>query len=152
MGGITINKTALKDLEESGRITKEEHMLGRLYHMVLYKALCLTTGECYIGITYDLDERKDGHFNDMRGKSNRKFMAALRKYGWNDFIWDKLYIGTLLECMRGEVFYIKVYDSKVNGFNMTDGGEAPRGISTNEWEIQRKISSYKYRDFKRDPL
>jgi hypothetical protein len=61
--------------------------------------------------------------------STKNFHKAIRKYGWDNFIWDAIYQSLeyehTLEVM--ESHFIAEHDSIKNGYNMIDGGTSWAG-------------------------
>jgi Mor family transcriptional regulator len=62
---------------------------------IIYCAHCIPTGKKYIGKTLKcLERRKSSHKSAAKyEKRNLKFYNAIKKYGWNSFIW-----GVIEEC------------------------------------------------------
>ena len=60
--------------------------------------------------------------------NHKKFYAAIKKYGWDNFSHDILFTGLSEEqaCQK-EQELIQFYDSKNKGYNLTDGGEGTKG-------------------------
>lgn len=57
-------------------------------------------------------------------KNSPKFYNAIKKYGWNQFDHFILETGlTLEQANEKEYYYIKLYNSYKNGYNMTLGGK-----------------------------
>jgi len=104
---------------------------------IVYCATNLTNGKCYIGKTIGpLRKRQNEHFS-RAGNSGYKFHNALKKYGQNNFIWSSLFESEFNdELCDKEMFWIKVYNTTENGYNMTFGGE---GVIPTE-EVREKIS------------
>ena len=103
----------------------------------IYRHVNKTNGKCYIGITCQRWERcrwgRDGHGYNQPGQ--KKFWAAIVKYGWNNFDHEKLERGikTPDEANARETYWIKFYDSFRNGYNATTGGSGSTGhILSNE--------------------
>ena len=64
-----------------------------------------------------------GHCNDARGKSKRKFLSAIRKYGtecWTLEVIEKVSSVELLN--EREVYWVAYYNTFHNGYNMRTGG------------------------------
>lgn len=97
---------------------------------VIYCFHCIPTGKKYIGLTEKtLEYRIKQHLGNIKRnyKTSRKFYNSIRKYGVENFI-----IGIIEECdsnelFKKEKFYIKKYDTFVNGLNSTLGGEGTSG-------------------------
>jgi group I intron endonuclease len=91
--------------------------------MIVYKAKNKLNNKCYIGkTTKSLEERMDQHIkHSEKGKS--KFFKALKSYGADNFEWEIIYTAeTLTELDEQEKYYIKLYDSINEGYNMVEGG------------------------------
>lgn len=104
---------------------------------VIYKATNKLNGKVYIGQTSKkFRKRLSGHkssaFNNYGKYYDCKFYRAIRKYGWENFVWefleeldvkgkDKKEIKNMLN--EREVFWISRHDSFRNGYNMSLGGE-----------------------------
>jgi group I intron endonuclease len=105
----------------------------------------------YIGqTTQTVEKRLHRHFMSATKGSNFNIHQAMRKYGFEKFEIEEL------ECIESntpqelisdlnvlEQFYIKYYDTKHNGYNMTDGGEGTRGRIYSEKERGCFISRMK---------
>ena len=86
----------------------------------IYKHTSKTSGKVYIGQTNNINVRwKPGAYRNCA-----KFYAAIQKYGWDDFeheiLEDNL---TLEEANQRETYYIQLYDSINNGYNLNTGGD-----------------------------
>lgn len=88
----------------------------------IYKAKNLINGKCYIGYTNNWYKRKISH---SYAQSSSIFHKAIRKYGLENFEWSILYQDSDKEHTYNimEPLYILIYDSYLNGYNMTTGGE-----------------------------
>jgi group I intron endonuclease len=106
---------------------------------VIYCYYCIPTGKKYIGQTVKEKHRKRQHINHYKTGVDNKFYRAVRKYGWDNFIYGIIdyYDAELLN--EQEVFYIGEYDTYHNGYNSTLGGEGMRGFTHNE-ETRKKLS------------
>lgn len=100
---------------------------------VIYKVTNNINGKVYIGQTKDLATRKRNHKSDSYNFNSSgydyAFHCAIRKYGWNNFVWEILeeipethpdYQNYLNE---KEKYYIDFYNSYHKGYNETLGGE-----------------------------
>lgn len=100
---------------------------GRIY--VIYIATNLSNGKIYVGKARDLHRRRNEHF--LRSKnctSTDRFHLALRKYGREGFEWREIY-STWDEphALQVEMEFVRIFDSKNKGYNLTDGGEGTSG-------------------------
>jgi group I intron endonuclease len=105
---------------------------------VIYCYHCIPTGKKYIGQTLYETRRKAHHlFKSKDGDT--KFYCAIRKYGWEKFIYgviSKFDVDLLNEM---ETFYIQSYDTFKSGYNSTLGGDGNYGYKLTE-ETKKKIS------------
>ena len=92
--------------------------------MIIYKATNLVNGKCYIGQTVKLLKyRKSEHIKNMLNGSFSYFCNALRKYKTENFKWEIICIcPNIKELDIQEQYYIKLYNSIENGYNLTSGG------------------------------
>lgn len=121
--------------------------------MIVYMATNRINGKEYIGQTVgSLHQRKNGHF-----RRGHYFHKALCKYGKENFDWEILYrCDNIDDLNRLEIYYIKLYRTFENGYNLTRGGEGTfgfnaqcagelnpnyRGAITGRKEVRDKISN-----------
>lgn len=111
------------------------------------------SGKFYIGQTTRENKRKWEHKNNAERGVKTKFYDAIRKYGYNNFIYTKIFetssknknnIKVILDVL--EEFYIGKYNSIENGYNICKGGGGTlglkawnKGISCKD-ETKKKIS------------
>lgn len=112
--------------------------------MIVYKVTNNINGKIYIGKTSNsLDGRKAQHLRDSK-KSKFKFHRALKKYGYENFLWEVVFeCHSEQELNLKEIELIQNYNSFKNGYNMTLGGEGQLGNTPSEktrsiWSLQRK--------------
>ena len=81
----------------------------------------------YVGITKNLKSRWYHHKYDLKNNRhvNSKLQNAYNKYGKDKFVY---YIIETNDCdfnyiANREIYYIKLYDSCDNGYNLTYGGD-----------------------------
>lgn len=92
----------------------------------IYKIENLKNGKKYIGLTNNIQRRRNRHFTDL--KCNNHDNSFLQKefniYGKENFSFEKIYEGDVSypEISELEKYYIKVYDSYLNGYNQNEGG------------------------------
>lgn len=89
----------------------------------IYKATNLLNNKSYIGFTSKFHERKLRHF---RKNSCSKFYRAIQKYGCDAFEWTILYQSLDRDHTLNEMeeYFIQLYDSRENGYNICRGGRA----------------------------
>lgn len=98
---------------------------------IIYKVINLINNKIYIGLTKQkLKDRIRLHYNKCRDLTNKThFICALRKYKKEDFIWEIIDKGDSLEELNDlEYHYIKQYNSYLNGYNSTLGGDGTVGV------------------------
>jgi group I intron endonuclease len=90
----------------------------------IYKATCINTNHCYIGFDSNWPKRKTDHKRESQKDNNIKFYNAIKKYGWDSFIWEVIYRSKDgAHCLNVmEEYFIKEYDSMKNGLNTSPGG------------------------------
>jgi group I intron endonuclease len=112
--------------------------------LLIYKATNKINGKSYIGQTiYKLKRRKRRHVSDSLNNNNKNnyFHRALLKYGKNAFDWEVLSEGDFtIELLNElEIHFISLYNTYVNGYNLTRGGSGSSGRNLSK-EARKKIS------------
>lgn len=104
---------------------------------LIYRAIS-PSGKFYIGQTIcSLGKRKKQHKRDSIKISN-KFYFAIKKYGFDNFIWETLYEQIPLKYLNiMETWMIASYDSYAHGYNSTPGGV---GLHVRSTETRIKLS------------
>lgn len=113
---------------------------------IIYKYTA-PNGKSYIGQTLD-EKRRKKEFLDLRvDYSGKKINEARKSIGPNNFKYEVIEcnnyndVSEALEDLNvKESYYIGKYDTYINGYNMTMGGEGVRGIVFSD-EIKTKISN-----------
>tara|TARA_R110000868_G_scaffold348034_1_gene608969 strand:+ start:364 stop:942 length:579 start_codon:yes stop_codon:yes gene_type:complete len=107
---------------------------------VVYCFHCIFTGKKYIGKTErNVEDRLRQHKSLVKKGIRRKFYNAVRKYGWEKFIF-----GIVDECDSDcinlmETKWIETYNTFHNGYNSTLGGEGSIGAVRSQ-ETRNKVS------------
>lgn len=102
------------------------------------------SGKVYIGITSQPCEERWA--NGLGYRKNEYFMRAIRKYGWENFTHEILYIGlTEEEACAKEIELISFYDStnKDKGYNISTGGKYIHSGALHSEESKKKMSEIK---------
>ena len=101
---------------------------------VIYCYHCIPTGKKYIGQTDNEKRRKYEHLSYYNKKTREnKFYRAVRKYGWENFIYGIIENVNIEDLDYKEIFFIEFYDTYNNGYNSSLGGKTTRGYKhTNE--------------------
>lgn len=83
----------------------------------------------YIGQSKNINQRYYEHKRHHKNKNNINynfhFYRALRKYGFENFTFSVLELCEPKDLAEKEVLYIKKFNSFIDGYNSTDGGETP---------------------------
>lgn len=79
----------------------------------------------YIGQSrYNLSHRKSGHKYSVQQGEKCRFYDAIRKHGWDSFQWEVIEeCESLQELNEREVYWIKYFNSYLEGYNSTKGGD-----------------------------
>jgi group I intron endonuclease len=93
----------------------------------MYYLYCYTSpsGKKYVGITDCIKRRQSEHAKKEFGCKNNttKFAQAIRKYGYKNFTFEIIGKSNNLETIEEfEIYYIELFDSIKNGYNITSGG------------------------------
>ena len=115
---------------------------------IIYIAKNKINGRPYIGQTVQpLYHRKYNHLCEARRSRKRKtyFSNAILKYGINGFEWSIIH-----ECYSREELnlkeehYINIFDSRNNGYNLTNGGDGISGFKNPNASIRMKLHNPMY--------
>jgi group I intron endonuclease len=107
---------------------------------IIYKATNTVNGKSYIGYTTQgFDVRKSQHLKESNSDSSLHFHRAIRFHGADAFTWEILEDNlTTKQSKAKEVYYIALYNTLNNGYNMTQGGE---GVSGNPEVVAKRAKS-----------
>ena len=114
----------------------------------IYMIRCLVNGHCYIGQSINIRKRLWEHIYSLNKQynsngefaDNEHLCKAWKKYGENNFTYQILELCSEKLLDDREIYWINVYDSFNNGYNMTTGGQATHAKV--KWtEEERKILS-----------
>lgn len=114
--------------------------------MLIYMATNRITGKEYIGQSVrSLTHRKSQHLSSaLTNTGNTYFCNTIRKYGQYNFDWEILHDGItdIDDLNKLEMYYIKLYDTFNNGYNLTEGGGGMLGLVPNK-DTRLKMSQAK---------
>lgn len=90
----------------------------------IYRSTNIINNKVYIGFDSAWPKRKQDHKSSSKYDDNNKFYNAIRKYGWDNFVWEILYqsMDYLHTLNVMEPSFINEYDSLANGYNTDIGG------------------------------
>lgn len=97
----------------------------------IYKITNQINGHSYIGLSTNLEKRWAYHnseYNQKREKT-KVLYQAFKKYGIENFTFEVLEECKVSELSDKEVYYISLYNTYKDGYNMTAGGESNIGES-----------------------
>jgi group I intron endonuclease len=103
---------------------------------VIYCYHCIPTGKKYIGQTLYEARRKALHLYQAKN-DDTKFYRAVRKYGWENFIYGIVDKFDAVLLNEKEVYYIDYYGTFKNGYNSTLGGHGAQGRVISEEEKEK---------------
>lgn len=111
---------------------------------IIYIATSKTSGKSYIGKTIDtftrrINNHKPRAFNKNGEAYNTHFYLAVRKYGWDDFVWRILLKNIPNNKLdQKEIELIATHNTYSNGYNSTLGGSGHYGFSHKVSDKTRK--------------
>jgi group I intron endonuclease len=113
--------------------TKGDFMSG-----IIYK-LTSPNGKCYIGQTWDFEKRIK-YYKSYSCTNQIKLLNALKKYKFEKFSTEIMEEGIEKqeEMDTKEKYFIKLFDSIENGYNLTEGGKG--GKMSEETKLKMSIS------------
>jgi len=110
---------------------------------IIYCYHCISTGKKYIGQTENEKRRKREHLSYYKKKSRDcKFYRAVRKYGWDNFVYGTIEQFHINQLDDMEVYFIEKYDTLNNGYNSSIGGKTTRGYKHTD-ETKKLLSEMK---------
>ena len=103
----------------------------------IYKITNTINNKIYVGVTSrTLAERFKEHKSRIEERNSVHLYQAMEKYGRDSFTIELLdTANTSEEMFEKEKYYIKLYDSYNNGYNMTLGGEGVKYLDLDEQKI-----------------
>lgn len=97
---------------------------------IIYKITNIVNNKIYIGCTTKgLNNRKrEHHSRCLKTNYKTKLCDSMRKHGFDNFNFEVIKeCDTTEEMFLNEIYYIGLYNSKKNGYNLTVGGEGCLG-------------------------
>ena len=93
------------------------------------------TGRIYIGQARNINRRKN-NYKKLQCKTQTKLYRSLKKYGWENHVFEIIHICSESELDELEMFYIRKYNSVISGLNLMSG----RTNGNHSEESKKKIS------------
>lgn len=109
----------------------------------LYR-LTFASGKTYLGITNDYSRRMKSH-KSSAATNPQPLYRAIRKYGWDNVVKEKLAIGDYKYIKALEYQAIKSFNSRIPcGYNVAEGGaSAPSSVKEVRAQISRSNTGKK---------
>ena len=100
----------------------------------IYKIQNKINNKCYIGQSQNIEHRIKTHLCLLNNNNhyNIHLQKAWNKYGFASFDISVLKLCDVSELDKYEIEYIEKYDSFINGYNRTKGGDGVRGMIVSE--------------------
>lgn len=96
----------------------------------IYKIINKINGHVYIGQSVEIEDRWTRHkwsaFHD-KDEEDYPLYRAFRKYGLDNFTFEIIKICPREELTKWETYYIDYFNSFIEGYNQTSGGEGHYG-------------------------
>ena len=109
---------------------------------VIYRIYNRTNGKSYIGKTLHPEKRIRDHLNGRR--SSVALQNAIKKYGKGSFVVELLEQDMPESWLsKLEILHIRFFNSKNNGYNLTDGGEGTSGYTFSPEELKKMSDALK---------
>lgn len=91
----------------------------------IYRIYFIGSNKSYIGLSKGFKGRRNQHLRELKKGTHFNFylQRAFNKYGENNFRIELIDECAESELMQKEKYYIQIYDSVKNGYNLTTGGE-----------------------------
>ena len=110
----------------------------------IYKITCINNNKVYIGKSIEIKQRFKKHLSDLRlNKHHSKYLQhSYNKYGEESLRFEIIEVNnnwTEEELANKEIAYIKQYNSFIDGFNETEGGEGRARIVSEEEKAQMSL-------------
>ena len=121
----------------------------------IYCVTCLETGKLYFGQTMlSIRSRWRRHVRSSQRGSDHKFHRAIRKYGEENFIVEEVLTvsSPTKEILKKKLDYvemrlIKRFNTKIDGYNSTDGGDGLVNLSEESLaKISKALKGRKFSD------
>jgi group I intron endonuclease len=117
---------------------KQDNVIIGIYKIINPK------NKVYIGKSNDIERRKTQYCRVNSSSLGYKIKFSIKKYGWENHIFEIIEECTLEQLDEREIYWIKTYDSVKNGLNIGKGGEGGNMTSytknkiSNTWKSKSK--------------
>ena len=109
----------------------------------IYKITNKKNGKVYIGQSQNIEERWRSHKINYKNPKAKEYESkkyrAMRKYGINNFDFSVIEECNISELDEKEKYWIKQYNSVIDGYNISWGGQDSFGLKK-EYHSQAKLS------------
>ena len=121
----------------------------------IYCVTCLPTGKLYFGQTMlSIRSRWRRHVRSSQRGSDHKFHRAIRKYGEENFLVEEVMFveAPTKDALKRKLDYaemrlIKRFNTKIDGYNSTDGGDGLVNLSEESLaKISKALKGRKFSD------
>lgn len=104
----------------------------------IYKITTIHNGKVYIGQSNNVYKRWSQHLSEFREDKhhNPYLQKVFNKYGVENLIFEILETCSESDLNIKEIYYINLYESFSEGYNMTLGGDGRRGYKLTKEQIQ----------------
>ena len=104
--------------------------MSKIYSIYLIRNLL--NDKCYIGWSVNPEKRWGKHINISKGITKTPpfyIHRAINKYGKENFQFSVIYSSEDVDHIKNEMepYFISLFDSKENGYNLTEGGDGTIG-------------------------
>ena len=116
----------------------------------IYRATCTVNGKSYIGFSSKWPDRVKEHNDAAKAGSAFLFHKAIRKHGFENFVWEILYQSKECDYTLNEMepYFIdecNTFFGTGDGYNMTLGGEGAFGVIRSQETRDRMKAAWKKR-------
>lgn len=105
----------------------------------IYKITNKINNHCYIGQSINIKKRWWSHKNYREFQKDYPLYRAFKKYGIENFVFEVIEECRVSELDEKEKYWINYYDSYINGYNQTIGGQSKNFISKISGDNVKKI-------------
>lgn len=120
---------------------KDIHRKYANHVFLVYLHINKTNGHTYVGITHHINPNRRWGYSGQHYKHCRKFLNAIKKYGWNNFKHIVLCRTSKERAILLERTLIAHYKRAGISYNLANGGEGVQAVSNETKKLLHKIKS-----------